>query len=561
MSNTQAQGSLVLKILIVLAALILIAVILVPGQIWDNEESIKSETLSDIESLYEAHRYYYNLNQTYASDMNVLLTTVHNDSSLAGKKQIVDYTVKLKTAIDDFLELPIIESLVKITINVNNIISDFDNNKVWFARYANIQTRADELNFKVLVMKDGVDQASYATMAKSLDSLLNLRRDLTDYQLQVAARRSYSLTNTIAGKLLDINFASISDYWTPLNAELTELMYEVNSIDSLKQRTAVADRVADFQQNISSAFTSLNKSNLSAEISGTQNASVQVDSVYKYFLKDYLTTEKYVQYRLTDADSMLLNLSEQNFYTPQENKPYSFQFMDTLGLVVEDPTLLDEVREKALVSVEEIKSLPFFETYKTYSNALDSLMVFAFDVKAKYRRNAEVHFKTKDIEALITDLKATNTMTSHESLYKFTTETPSSNSFSNIKDMTENALVGVGVFKQIAETQIYGKLDTVHIELLGELDSFNELLSGIRKNELTFDENKAQLDDALAQVKSNSSQSNLVEKLAKTEQDLQELFLFASDGKYERVYGVFTTNIVNQGRMYGRTGEKSWEDE
>jgi len=560
MSNTQAQGSLILKILVVLAAFILIAVILIPGQIWDNEEKIKAETLSDIESLYEAHRYYYNLNQEYASDMNVLLATVHNDSSLAGKKQIVDYTVKLTTAIDDFLELPIIKSLVKITKNINNIVTDFDNNKIYFARFEHIQTKSEELNFKVLVMKDGVDQESYATMAKSLDSLLNLRRDLTDYQLQVAARHSHSLANSIVSKLPEINFTSISEYWNPLNVQLAELMTEVNSTE-LKQRTAVADRVADFQQSISSGFRSLNQNNLSAEISDAQKASVQVDNVYKYFLSDYLTTEKFVQYRLTNVDSMLLNLSDQNFYTPLENKPYTFQFMDTLGLIVEDPTLLDEARDMALASVEEIKVLPFFETYNNYSNILDSLKAFSLEVKTKYRRNAEVHFKTKDVEALITDLKETSTMSSHENLYTFVAEVPSSNSFSDIKDMVENALVGVGLFKQIVETKIFGKLDTVHLELLGELDNFNELISGIRKNEYTFDAHKTQLDNALAQVKSNTSGSGLIEKLSKIEQDLQDLFLFVSDGKDESVYGVFSTNIINQGKMYGRTGEKSWEDE
>ena len=129
MSNTQAQGSLILKILIVLGALILIAVILIPGQIWENEEKIKTETLSDIESLYEAHRYYYNLNQEYTTDMNLLLTTIHSDSSLKVKKQIVDYTVTLKTAIDDFLEQPIIKSLIKITQNIINIESDFERGK------------------------------------------------------------------------------------------------------------------------------------------------------------------------------------------------------------------------------------------------------------------------------------------------------------------------------------------------------------------------------------------------------------------------------------------------
>jgi len=560
MSNTQAQGSIILKILVVLAALILIAVILIPGQIWDNEENLKSETLADIESLYEAHRYYYNLNQEYTADMNVLLTTIHNDSSLEEKKQIVDYTIKLKNAIDDFLEQPIIQSLIKITRNINNIETDFDNNKIYFAKFEDIQKKSEELNFKVMVMKDGVDQGSYSIMAKSLDSLLNLRRDLTDYQLQVAARHSHSLTNSIVNELPNINFASISEYWSPLNTELTELMLEVNSTE-LKQRTAVADRVEDFQQAISSGFRNLDQTNLSSEISASQNASVQVDSVYKYFLKDYLTTEKYIQYNLTDVDSMLLNLNEQNFYTPLENKPYSYQFMDTLGLIVEDPTLLEDVRERALVSVEEIKALPFFETYKNYSNALDSLNAFAFEVKTKYRRNAEIHFKTKDVEALITELKSTSTMSSHESLYKFASEVPSSNSFSEIRDMLESALLGVGLFKQVVETSIYGKQDTVHLELLSELDNYNELLSEIRRNEYSFDENKTQLEEALAQIKSKTSGSGLIEKLAKTEQDLQEIFLFASDGKYESVYGVFTTNIVNHGRMYGRTGEKSWEDE
>jgi hypothetical protein len=52
-----------------------------------------------------------------------------------------------------------------------------------------------------------------------------------------------------------------------------------------------------------------------------------------------------------------------------------------------------------------------------------------------------------------------------------------------------------------------------------------------------------------------------VQSLAAIEQDLQELFFFATEGKEESVYGVFNTKIVNHGKMYGRTGEKSWEEE
>ena len=560
MSNTQAQGSIFLKILVVVATLILIAVILIPGQIWENEEKIKSETLSDIESLYEAQRYYFKLNQDYTTDINALLMTTQNDSSLKAKKQIVDYTTKLKTAIDGFLEQQIIKSLVKISQNINNIVTDFENNTIYFAKFENIKTKAEDLNFKVLVMKEGVEQESYSMMAKSLDSLLNLRRDLTDYQLQVAARHSHSLTASIISKLPEINFAAIAEYWQPLDIELTDLMLEINST-VLKTRTSIADRVADFQQSISSGFRTLEQSDLSNEISNSNIASGQVNSVYEDFLSDYLTTEKFVQYNLTDADSRLLNLSENNFYAPINNKPYSFQFMDTLGLVVEDPTLLDEIKEQAMSQVETIKNLPFFETYKIYLNVLDSLNTYATEVKIKYRRNAEVHFKTKDIDAVINNLKTTSTLSSYESLYKFVSDVPSSNSYSEIKAMVENTLLGIGLFKQIAETQIFGKLDTVHLELIGEMDDFNELLSGIRKNTHSFDNHKTLIYEALTQIKSNSSGANLVETLAKTELVLQDLFLFASEGKDESVYGIFSTKIINQGKMYGRTGEKSWEEE
>lgn len=561
MSDTQAQGSIILKILVVIASLILIAVILIPGQIWENEEKIKSETLSDIESLYNAQRYFYNLNQNYTTDMNELLTTVKEDSVLKERKQIVEYTVKLKTAIDDFLEQPIIKSLVKISQNISSIESDFENNTIYFAKYNYIKEKSEDLKFKVIVMKAGVEQEEYSLTAKSLDSLLNLRRDLTDYQLQVAARRSHALTNSIVTKLPEINFKAISDYWKPLNLELTDLMNEVNSKDSLKQRTAVADRVADFQQSISSGFRSLEQGNIQNEINNAKNASEKVKSVYDEFLADYLTTSKYVQYSLTDVDSMLLYLNENNFFSPLDNKPYSYQFMDTLGLVVEDPTLLDELKESALNQVSVIHGLTFYEPFLKYLNVLDSINTYAAEVKTKYRRNAEVHFKTKDIAAVIENLKATSTLTSFESLNKFVSDIPNSNSFSDIKTMVENTLLGVGLFKQIVNTQIYGKLDTVHQELLNEMNNFDELLSGIRRNTYSFESLKAQIEDALSQIKSNSTGGNLSEILRKSEAALQEIYLFAEEGKDESVYGIFTTKIINHGKMYGRTGEKSWEEE
>lgn len=560
MSDQQAQGSIILKILILLVTIILIAVIIIPGQIWDKEEKIKNIVQSDIESLYEAHSFYYKQNQEYTSNMDTLLYFVNNDSSLKIKKRVVDYTVEIRKAIDDFLSEPLIESLTKVSQNVGNIETDFENNEIYFKKYEDIYTKAQDLKLKVSVLKQGVEQENYSMMAKSLDSLLNLRRDLQDYQLQVAARRAQNLSSSIVEKLEGVDIQALVSYWNPLNTELTDLMQRVNSTD-LKTRTAVADRVEDFQIKVTSGLTSLQSNNMQISLQNTSKASQKINEVYEKFLSDFLTTEKYVQYKLEDSDSMLLNLSKSNFFTPHENKPYTVQFMDTLGLVVEDPTLADELREKALNVLADIQNLPFIAPYSVYLNTLDSINLFAGEIKTKYRRNAEIHFKSKDIGAVIDELKNTSTIASFSSLSKFISNVPNSNSYSALNSLIEDALLGIGVFKQIAESNIFGKLDTVHLDLVTEMESFNQLLSGVRRNTYSFDEYISKINIDLSQVKSRSTGKDLQNKLNAIELNLQDLFLFASEGKEETVYGVFSTTIMNHGKMYGRTGEKSWEEE
>jgi len=560
MSKEQAQGSILFKILIIVAVVILIAVIIIPGQIWQEEARINKVTLSDIESLYEAHRYYFKIKGEYTADMDALLTTVVNDSSLLLKQKVVDYTDDLKTAIDDFLEVPLIKSLVKVSQNINNIQTDFESNKLYFKKYDDIDQKAEELTVKVAVIQDGVDQEEYATMEKSLDSLLSLRRDLQDFQLQIAAQRSQILAQIIVSKLPDIDFQSIINYWTPLDQELTQLMLRVNSTD-LKTRTAVADRVADFQQKVTSGFRTLQASNLQNSIQSSEVSSRNLKSVYEKFLTDFLTTEKYVQYKLTDVDSMLLHLNTNNFVTPLDGQPYHVEFMDTLGMVVEDPTLAKELNEQAMKPVNTIKGFQFMNAFANYLNTLDSIAVYSNEVKTIYRRNAEVHFKNKDLLTLLDEQKNTSTVFSYRSLESFVNETPNSKSFSRIKSMIEEALLGVGVFKQIAETNFYGKMDSVHLDIIQEMTNFNELISGIKKNTYSFDSLKTKLDADLVQVKSKISGSELIGPFTEIESELQNLFLFASDGKEETIYGIFKTKITNHGKMFGRTGEKSWEAE
>jgi hypothetical protein len=91
------------------------------------------------------------------------------------------------------------------------------------------------------------------------------------------------------------------------------------------------------------------------------------------------------------------------------------------------------------------------------------------------------------------------------------------------------------------------------------MNEYNELLSEIRRNEYSFETHINALNKALEQIKSFPTESVLAE-LQDIEENMKDLFLFASEGKEQAVYGVFNTRIVNYGKIFGTTGRKSWEE-
>ncbi len=82
MADQQAKGSILLKIVIVIFLVGLIMVIIVPGQIWEAEEQAMEVSRANMLSIYEAHKYYHQVKNEYAPDMENLILTIQNDSSL-----------------------------------------------------------------------------------------------------------------------------------------------------------------------------------------------------------------------------------------------------------------------------------------------------------------------------------------------------------------------------------------------------------------------------------------------------------------------------------------------
>jgi hypothetical protein len=51
----------------------------------------------------------------------------------------------------------------------------------------------------------------------------------------------------------------------------------------------------------------------------------------------------------------------------------------------------------------------------------------------------------------------------------------------------------------------------------------------------------------------------MLNKMKKIEENLGNIFLFASEGKNIKIYGIFNKQIENQGYIY--KDSKSWEEE
>jgi hypothetical protein len=197
--------------------------------------------------------------------------------------------------------------------------------------------------------------------------------------------------------------------------------------------------------------------------------------------------------------------------------------------------------------------------FENYQNQIDSLLGFYPEIKAKYRRNIEVTIKTKEIEAVLDEVPTGAAFSAYLKIKSYVDAIPQSDSYSEIKDKTESALVSTGAFIQIYGDNFFGNLDSVHVDLIKELNQFNELLSKIRRNKFSLDYHIEQLNAALSQIKSVPKES-VLPTLQQVQEDLTTIYFFASEGKEKSVYGLFATTVINYGKIYSTTGQKSWEE-
>lgn len=561
MASEKGSGSILFKLLILVAFVALVVVIIIPGRIWDEEKSEKETAQYNMASIFEAEKVYHRITKKYTTDKAELLSVVKADSTIKKTESLVAYTQDLKVAVEDYLNVPTIRSLYIINENLVKISTDFDDNEKYFKGEESLISVAPDLKMAVNELLSGSTYPTFIQSAFYVDSLYQLRRDLTDYNLQAAAQRASHLTEGNSSVLSNIELSEFNSTWPALAEKLNDFRKAIEATPIVKE-TSVAARIREFASKVSGEVTKLGLTDFNADVAKTNELNEKIAGLYASYLTDYSVTIRQAQFRLSAEDEMVLNLNEQTFISPVNNDAYKIIISDdSSDIKVESPVLLADLVERTTAIVEKIEGFEFVNHYTAYLDTLNKIQQKGLDIKTKVRRNIDITIKNKEIEDKINKFKSGSEYNSANDLKEFVEVVKNGQSYSAIKESITKARDAISIFKQIYSENLFNNVDSIHVGMLKDITEFNTVLGKVRRLPRSvekFENEEAQLNQILENIKQKSASTDAAQLDALSE-ELKVLFEFASNGENQNVYGVFEKKIENFG--YVNNSQKSWEEE
>ena len=560
MAKVSDKGSPLFVLLIILFSIALVIVITVPQKIWDTEKLEKTQAEYNMNSIYEAEKFYHRLTKKYTTNTDTLLNTLAQDSTLKMAEKLVEYTSQLRKLFVEYLDLPYVDALLTISKNINSISDDLTSNKRYFKMVEEILNESEQLNLNLQVFHNDVKLPNYVAAVSALDSIYQLQRDLSDYNLQTAAMRLSQLTANVNGHLPDVEINDFEEQWKDLTTRISAFVRKVNS-SKVAKFTSTADRIKDFNAAVNTSLQRIAQLNKEDNINKAREIQAKIDGAYQTFLKDFIVTNRTAQYRLAEQDSQVLYISKDNFISPINGEPYLILIdQDSADVKVESPVLLKELKEKVEPVAREAAAFTFLPPFGAYADTLAVIHKKALDIKKKIRRNIEITIKNKEIDESFGKYRESTEYAAYKDLKDFIDVAQNSLSFSDIVEASEKGRNAISIFKQIYGENLFNNIDSIHAKIKADLEEYNSILAKVRRlprGVENFEKDIAVLDALVARMKEAKSNTD-VAKLSDLQKQLEELILFAADGITIPQYYIFKKSIKNVGYIYKNT--RSWEE-
>ena len=563
MAAKGGKGSILLEILIVLMALLLIAVIIIPNQIWEEEESVTSTCRQNLNALYEAERFYYQRNSTFTDSLGKLLTFVQADSGLNKRQTLVSLTNSLTQVLDNILRIQSFDNISKISLAAFEITGDLVGNERYFRKYPEIDQTREEIVREMIRLDSSVIFPNFSRTKLFVDSLRYLKESVSDFSLQVATYRAISAADSLSLYYDKLEKNELVRNWNSQYSKIDQFVSEIRKTDISKVST-VPDRLKKFIDQINKSVQSLNLANTSKDAEALGVEKQTLTELHKKFLSEFfILTKSYSLTKLNETDSILISLSQDNFNCPDAKTTYVF---DTTRrrLTIECPNLLTEFQLKFKQDIEPIRNVPLYQQVDEIAMILGNTKTVLDQNRAELRRYTDILLKIKE---LLVEIDQMNNVF----LYRYANEVKDfiqlvdqKNQLSVLKPAIEDILNPLDTLATRIETGNIADLEiriNYYNEKLSEIDSIVQGMNLPRRTRAQLKSNQEPLQpafDEMAKMKAGFTPQQ-ADAMRDASNNLEKNLLEALEGESEPIYIIFRKEHRNHG--YIASGEKSWEQE
>lgn len=564
MASKVSKGSIILEILIVLLSLLLVAVILVPNKIWQEENQITAQCRDNMNGLNEAEAFYFRAQEQYTDSLSKLLTFIQADSGLQQRQKLVSLTRSFLQVVHNILEIPSVQQISALSQAAYEISGDLVGNERYFRKYENILERSQEILRDIEKFDSSSTFPNFCKTKLYIDSLKNLKDKVSDFSLQNGILHSIGYVDSIDHYFPNIEREVVNQFWQDESQKINNFIGDIKKTD-ISKVSNVPDRLKKFSDRITSSLQYFNSADISQERQKLVAERQNLDELHQKFLSPefFILTQRYGLEKLNETDSILVHLNQNDFYCPDCRELY---LIDTTGgkhLTVECPNLLDTFHKRFVDDVSPIQNLPLFSQMDSLDTIIARTRAVLNDNRIILRRKTDLLLDMKEIMAEFDDLNNVFLYRYAKDVGGFVKMIQTEKKLSVLKPAIEDVLNPMDTLATRIEKQNVADLSKKVMYFQSKLARLDSMVATIRLSRRLRTRYHSSLEPFQSAVKlivdiKAKFKPEDARALRETSKKLEKELLHALEGVKETKYVIFYKRHINHGFI--KDGEKSWEE-
>ncbi len=219
---------------------------------------------------------------------------------------------------DNVLNIPSIANISKISQAAFEITGDLVGNERYFRKYEDIARTAEEILQEMLSLDNSGDFPNFSQCKLFVDSLRSLKESVTDYPLQIAVLRGINSVDSLGLYYSRMEKDRFNQFWNGEYLKINKLINDLRATDIVKV-SSVADRLKKFIDQINTNLQLLNRAGVSQDMESLEVEKQNLKELHQkifYRLNFFILTKGNSLTSLNETDSILVNLSDNNFTCP-----------------------------------------------------------------------------------------------------------------------------------------------------------------------------------------------------------------------------------------------------